>query len=364
MGKEARMASQTNPVTTGRTIPLRTVPGYFSSKPGIQVATQVPATASDEDLQFIQQLGVEWVMTGLDRDEDHTYDTYVRLRERFEAFGLRIYRLASHSLHNMEEITLNLPGRDAKIAEYLNYIRTMGKAGIHYSTYAHMGNGIWSTGRGTMRGGVEARAFDLSQAQVGHWNRKEFHGPLTHGREYSEQELWDNYTYFIKQVVPVAEEAGVFIGIHPDDPPVYPLGGVPRCIFGNFEGYKQALEIADSPNIGMCLCVGCWLEGGAGMGKDVVETIRYFGGIGKLFKVHFRNVSQPMPAPWVETFMDDGYYDMHQVMRALREVQFDGAIISDHLPAMLGGRRAAEAFSVGYQKALVQAVNNEFGGPC
>ena len=357
------MGSQGSGVSSGQTISLRTVPGYFTSKPGIQVATQVRATASDEDLQFIQQLGVEWVMTGLDKDEDHTYDNYMRLRERFESFGLQIYRLASHSLHNMEEITLNLPGRDAKIAEYLNYIRTMGKAGIRYSTYAHMGNGIWSTGRGTMRGGVEARAFDLANADTGYWIKKEFKGPLTHGRAYSEQEIWDNYTYFIKQVVPVAEKAGVFIGIHPDDPPVYALGGVPRCIFGNFEGYKKALEIADSPNIGMCLCVGCWLEGGAGMGRDVVETIRYFGGIGKLFKVHFRNVSQPMPAPWVETFMDDGYCDMHQVMRALREVRFDGAIISDHLPAMIGGRRAAEAFSVGYMKALVQAANNEFGGP-
>lgn len=99
------------------------------------------------------------------------------------------------------------------------------------------------------------------------------------------------------------------------------------------------------------------------MGKDVVEAIRYFGGQKKLFKVHFRNVSQPMPAPWVETFLDDGYMDMHQVMRALREVGFDGAVISDHLPTMVGGRRVAEAYSIGYMRALIQAVNNEFGGP-
>ena len=65
----------------------------------------------------------------------------------------------------------------------------------------------------------------------------------------------------------------------------------------------------------------------------------------------------------METFLDDGYMDMLDVMRALREVEFDGAIISDHLPEMIGGRRAAEAYSVGYMRALVQAVNNEFGGP-
>lgn len=344
------------------TYPLRTVPGYFASKPGIQIGTQLPADASEEDMRFVQQLGVEWVMTSLDKPEEHTVENYLRLREKFEAYGLKIYRLANHACHNMEEVTLNLPGREAKIAEYLNYIRNLGKAGIHYATYAHMGNGIWSTGRATMRGGVEGRAFDLSKAQKGWWVGKVYEGPLTHGREYSEEELWDNYIYFIKQVVPVAEEAGVYIGIHPDDPPVYPLGGIPRCIFGTFEGYKRALEIANSPNIGVCLCVGCWLEGGEGMGKDVVEAIRYFGGQKKLFKVHFRNVSQPMPAPWVETFLDDGYMDMHLVMRALREVEFDGVIISDHLPAMIGGHRVAEAYSVGYMRALIQAVNNEFSG--
>jgi len=260
----------------------------------------------------------------------------------------------------VEEITLGLPGRDEKIAEYLQYIRNMGAAGIHYSTYAHMANGIWNSGRMTTPTGINARTFDLNGEKSGWWIKKEYKGELTHGRKYTEQEIWDNYEFFIKQVVPVAEKAGVFIGIHPDDPPVYPLGGIPRCIFGSFEGYKQAIEIADSPNVGMCLCVGCWLEGGKGMGKGVEDTIRYFGGMKKLFKIHFRNVTQPMPDPFTETFMNEGYKDMWYVMRALREVEFDGAIISDHLPNIVGGRRAAEAWSIGYQKALVQSVNDEF----
>ena len=96
----------------------------------------------------------------------------------------------------------------------------------------------------------------------GNWAGKVFTGPLSHGREFTKEEIWENYTYFIKQVAPVAEEAGVRIGIHPDDPPVPVLAGVPRCIFGNFEGYKRALEIANSPNVGICLCCGTWLEGG------------------------------------------------------------------------------------------------------
>ncbi|MCD6521040.1 MAG: mannonate dehydratase [Anaerolineae bacterium] len=349
-------------MTEAKGYPLKAVPGYYASRPGIQVGTQLPPTATEEEMRFARQLGIEWVMTSLPPSE-HSVENYRELQKKFAKYGLKIYRLGNHSCHNMEEVTLGLPGRDAKIEEYLTYIRNLGEAGIHYATYAHMGNGIWSTGREEIRGGARARAFHLDQAREGSWGGKTWRAPLSHGREYTEEELWENYAYFIKKVVPVAENAGVRIGIHPDDPPVYPLAGVPRCIFGNFEGFRRALEIADSPNIGMCLCVGCWLEGGEQMGKDVVETIHYFGSRGKLFKVHFRNVTAPMPEGFVETFLDDGYMDMYKVMRALREVDFDGVVISDHLPEMVGGRYAAEGFAVGYIKALVQAVNDELGMP-
>ena len=94
------------------------VPGYFGSRPGIQLGTQLPANASDDDMRFTRQLGVEWVMTGLPSRES-TLENYQALIRRFAAQGLKIYRLANNSCHNMEEVTLNLPGRDAKIDEYL-----------------------------------------------------------------------------------------------------------------------------------------------------------------------------------------------------------------------------------------------------
>ena len=332
------------------------IPGYFGSRPGIQLGTQLPASCSEDDMRFARQLGVEWVMTGLPPQES-TLENYQQLIARFAAGGLKIYRLANDACHNMEQVTLNLPGRDAKIAEYLAYIRLLGKAGIYYSTYAHMGNGIWSSPRETTRGGADARALRLDTA-VGRWASKTWQQPLSHGRRYTEDELWENYTYFIKKVVPVAEEAGVSIGIHPDDPPVYDLGGIPRCIFGNFDGYVRALEIANSPNIGVCLCVGSWIEGGERTGKHVVDAIKHFAGQKKLFKIHFRNVSDPLPKGFVETFPDDGYVDMSRVMRALHECGFTGAVISDHLPNMIGGRRSAEAFALGYMRGLIQAAES------
>jgi mannonate dehydratase len=331
-------------------------------------------------MRYLKQLGVEWVSLGA-TPETATAEGFIKMRQEWEAGGLKVYNIGSGvgpsgSLHNMPEVTLNLPGRDQKIEEYLNYIRYLGKAGIPYSTYAHMGNGIWSSGRITTPRSYDARDGDAKSPDWrGTWAGKTYTEPLSHGRKFSKEEIWDNYTYFIKKVIPVAEEAGVRIGIHPDDPPQPEIAGVPRCIFSSFEGYKKALEIANSPNIGMCLCVGCWLEGGPLMGKDVVETIKYFGGKKKLFKVHFRNVSAPLPH-FNETLLDDGYYDMYKVMKALVEVQFDGIAIPDHVPgvgnvstgergqgARGGGQdfrpNAGLAYLIAYMRALLNAAISE-----
>ena len=313
--------------------------------PGIKIGTSA-GPATEENMLYLKQLGVTWVSLGA-TPETATAEGFIKMREQWEAGGFKVYNIGSGvgpsgSLHNMPEVTLNLPGRDQKIEEYLNYIRYLGKAGIPYSTYAHMGNGIWRSGRATLPRGYTGADCDLSSPDLrGTWGGKTYTEPLSHGRVFTKEEIWDNYTYFIKKVVPVAEEAGVRIGIHPDDPPQPILAGVPRCIFSNFEGYKRAIEIANSPNIGVCLCCGSWLEGGKMTGADPVEMIQYFGSRKKLFKIHFRNVSAPLPH-FTESLIDDGYFDMSKIMQALVDVDFEGIVIPDHIPA-LGVLPGAEA---------------------
>lgn len=324
-------------------------------EPGIKVAIQASPEPSEEELNLIKQFGIEWVV--LWTDEQHSSSEYYASRRKlYESHGIRVYGFGNRDVHNQDAIVLNLENRNAKVEQYKQHLRDLGKAGIPYTTYAHMANGIWSTEREVTRGGASARAFDLDKAVKGDWAGRHYPGPLSHGRTYTQEEIWDNFTAFIKEVAPVAEDAGVRIGIHPDDPPVPELAGVPRCIFGNYDGYMRALEIANSPNVGMCLCVGCWLEGGPLMGKDVVETIHDFGKAGKLFKVHFRNVDQPLPH-FVETFLDNGYMDMAKVMRAIREVDFDGVVIADHIPMMGNDPRIGTAYSIAYIKALVSQAN-------
>jgi mannonate dehydratase len=321
--------------------------------PGIKLSVQSPAEPGDDDLLFLKQLGAEYVNVGAP-PALRTAEGFLKIKQRYEGAGIKVWNIGNTSVHNMEEVTLNLPGRDRKIEEYKQYLRNLGKAGIYYTTYAHMGNGIWNSGQAVIRG-ASGREFDMaSPNKRGVWDGKTWTEPLSHGRVFTTEEIWENYTYFIRQVAPVAEQEGIRIGIHPDDPPVPVLAGVPRCIFGSFEGYRRALEIANSPNVGMCLCCGCWLEGGTLMGKDVLETIRYFGGRKKIFKVHFRNVNAPLPH-FIETFMDNGYYDMVKIMKALREAQFDGVAILDHSPALVGGRNPQVAYGMAYMRALLSS---------
>jgi mannonate dehydratase len=322
--------------------------------PGIKISLQIPGDFDDDDLTFAKQIGVEYVSIPT---AGGTYETFASHKKRVEDAGLKIGNIGNSNVHNMPEVTLNLPGRDAKIEEYKQYLRNLGKADLHYTTYAHMGNGIWSSERETTRGGASARAFHEKDAK-GYWAGKVFEGPLTHGREFSQEELWENFSYFIKQVAPVAEEAGVRIGIHPDDPPAPVLGGVPRGMFGTFDGYVKAFEIADSPNVGICLCCGTWMEGGVHTGKNVLDAVREFAKMDKLWKIHFRNVSSPIP-DFVETYVDDGYTDMKQLMRTLVDVDFRGILIADHVPTMVGDSKTGWAFSIGYIRALYDMAKEE-----
>jgi mannonate dehydratase len=334
---------------------MAAVPGYENSSPGPQIGTKISYNPSRDEVRFAKQLGLEWMMVDVPHDErGEPVEPYESIRTRFDELGLRIYRLANTSCHNMPEVVLNLPGRDAKIDEYRRYLRAVARAGVHYVTYAHMANGIWSGPREEARGEASARAFRPGGDNVGVWVGRRWRDDPGDGSACTEDEIWANYQYFIRAVTPVAEEAGVFIGMHPDDPPGCTLGGVPRPIFSSLAGYRRAIEIADSPNVGVCLCVGCWLEGGETMGASPEDAIRAFVADDRLFKVHLRNVTEPMPAGFVETFPDDGYGDMGSIVATLVDSGFEGAVMSDHMPQTVGGPMVGEAYAVGYLKGLVE----------
>ena len=324
--------------------------GRRPMKWGIKHSMQI-SDLRPETLQLAKQLGMEYVNIW---SRPEKYKEIVRT---VEAEGLKVAKIGNSSVHNRAEIVLNLPGRDAKIEEFKRNLRALAEAGIKTQLYGTLANGVWRTAPETNRGGAICTAFDESKPATA--SGSSHNGALD--RKYTEDEIWKNWEYFVKQIVPVAEESGVKIGVHPDDPPGLTLGNVPRPIFSSFEGYKRALEIANSPNVGMGLCVGCWLEGGPRMGKNVLETIEYFGGLKKLFVVHFRNVSAPLPH-FYETYLNEGYMDMYKVMKALRKVNFEGVLIGDHFPRMVTGEITARAYILGYIQALIERANEEASG--
>lgn len=336
-------------------------------------------TPSDDDLLFFRQLGVEYVSLTIPAEFGNT-ERLIQIKTRYAQGGITLHDVRNIKTLNLEEVVLNLPGRDEKIEYYRNWLQNLGKAGIPYTAHLHSANGIW-TSEPTQTREADTRDFNLSSPnKQGVWfdstkgnnaptprdypatlPRKIFRGPLTHGREFTLEEMWENYTYFIKQVSPIAEEYGVMIGIHPDDPPVPVLGGVPR-LFSNFDGYKRAMEIANSPNVGLVLCCGCILEGGKSQwGLDPEEMIHYFGPEKKIFEVEVRNVSAPLPH-YTETFIDNGYYDMYKVMKALQDTKYDGIVIPDHFPKLTGGFYAQNSYAIGYLRALLNRSRAESRG--
>ena len=326
--------------------------------PGIKLGSAAPLDPTGEDLLFFKQLGVDCVFCAVVKQEFNNVEGLLDVKKRYADAGLIVHNVRNLAVtNNQADIVLNRPGRDKKIEDYKTWLRNLGKAGFHY-TLSNFNLAQVVSSDPTETRGSRTRDFDLSSSKLGVPDATGgipvmgSANSLVFGREYSRDEIWANYTYFVKQVVPVAEEAGVTIGFHPDDPPVPSLFGVPR-ILSTFDDCKKALKIANSPNVGMCLCCGTWAEGGAAMGIDPAGAIRYFGGRKQIHEIHFRNVSSPLPH-FHETYVDNGYYDMYKVMKALVDVKYDGIVHLDHFIPMAGGNRTYEAFNMGYMRALRQ----------
>lgn len=308
---------------------------------------------TDDDMLFLQQIGLKWARVEF-ASGDITLDELAALQKRFAKFGIRIFS-GVHYAYRSLRVQLGKPGRDEDIETYQRFLRNLGKLGIPIASYDFHPANTYTTSQ-VQRRGYTAREFRLDDFR----NKIE---KQAFEREYSADDIWSFYTYFTKAVLPVAKEAKVKLALHPDDPPIAKMNGVAK-LFTHYDGYKRAEQISEgSPWWGLTFCVGTWSEGGDKMGKDVFEMIRDFGGRGKIFEVHFRNVTGPLPN-FVETFPDDGYMDMYQVMKALRQVKFTGAAEPDHVPKLAGDTgilRAGSAYIITYMRALLRRANEEVG---
>ncbi len=316
---------------------------------GIKLQMQVSSDCSEDYLRFLKQMGVRYVLVKF-ADQHTNYEDAARFVDRLRRLGLTPKDGGNVGLHKNPAIHLGLPGRDEAIERYNEFTKILGKIGIPVGYITWEPNRVyttkWDTGEHT--NGARARIVDIAEV-LGR--------PMTHGRVYDEEEIWANFKYFLDRALPVCREAGVRLALHPNDPPVPSVCGIHNLIH-SAECYRKAFALADdSPYLGMKLCTGCWLEGGESFG-NLLEDLRTFIRQGKVLIVHFRNVSSTLPY-FEETLPEDGYMDMTRVMQVLVEEDYQGTVFPDHVPLFeeaYGGRHAAGAYTVGYLKGMLHAI--------
>ena len=344
----------------------------------MRVALGQHSAATHDYLTFAKQLGVGSVQFNMigkgigidqipksdDLPEDKGYldASYLkRLKQKVNDYGLVLEAIENVPRQFYADAMLNGPRRDQQIENYQQMARNMGEAGIPILGLNWMPNLVWRTPAAVGRGGVKVTAFDMERALAGEVVTGITTVPEAEDRIYSEEEMFDNYVRFMERVLPVAEEAGVKIALHPDDPPVPSLGGIAR-VFYKPENFKRALEAVPSPNHGLDFCMGCFSEmvyADESNNEGVLDAIRYFGERGKIFYVHFRDVQGCVPR-FQECFPGEGNVNVVAAIKTLKEVGFTGFIIDDHVPEMIDDsdwRHRGHAYSTGYIMALVEAVN-------
>ncbi len=313
-------------------------------------------------LQYAKQLGAESVIVHpyklpylpddelpLSTEEEWSFEELVHLRNKVEDAGLELGAIENIPMNLYEAVMLGREGRHDQLESIKRIVRNMGRAGIPVLGYHWMPSGVWRTSlTRPVRGGAEATAFRFEDVED---------APLSHDREYDEAELWDNYQYFLEEVLPVAEDAGVKLCLHPDDPPVENIAGIPR-LFRNFENFERAMEIVPSENHGLEFCLGTWSE--MYIDRSLVDVIRHFGQRDKIFYVHFRDV-EGTTSDFQEVFLDQGNYDEYDVLSALHDARFDGMVIPDHVPTMVDEpkwRPTGRAYTIGYIKGMLKALDS------
>ena len=295
------------------------------------------------------QLGVEAVvtkaapeLTGLPDPSD--YQALKTIRDNFKAAGLELYALEGDEF-DMSRIKLGLPGRDEDIEKYQKMLTNMGRLGLKLLCYNFMAGVGWFRSRNDLkeRGGALTSGFDIAEIDN--------NVPL----KLSEEQLWDNYTYFIRAVMPAAEAAGVKMGLHPDDPPLSPLFGYSR-ILTSADAYRRAMALSDSPSHGITFCQATFRT----MGEDVFKLIPEFGK--RIFFLHFRDVTGSKTC-FRETFHDNGPTDMVELLRTTLKHAPDCLIRPDHTPTMAGESNEnfgytmqGNLFATGYIKGILDAL--------
>ncbi len=299
----------------------------------------------DRRWHLAAQAGVTNAICRIDRKyRVDDLDSFAAAQKSFAEAGFSLVALEGDQF-DMSRVKLGLPGRDEVLEKYRRMLVNMGRLGIRILCYNFMAGVGWFRSRSDIsyRGG----------ALTSHWSRDDVpEEPL----KFSHEELWENYAYFLKAVLPVAEDVGVRMCLHPDDPPVPELKGYPR-IFTSADAYRRMLALAgNSPSAGITFCAATFRA----MGEDDVSLLREWKD--KIPFVHMRD-NQPIPGGFMETFHDNGPTDLVARMKLLEDWDTEVLVRPDHAPTMFGENNDEPGYAalgrilaIGYFRGILDAL--------
>jgi mannonate dehydratase len=324
---------------------------YGSDDPvKIEYIRQIPSMHSIVTAIYDVPVGEKWSM-----------DSILKLKEQVENAGLNFDVIESVPVH--EDIKLGLPTRDKYIENYKENIRNLGKAGVKVICYNFMPVFDWTRTQldKVLEDGSTALVYYVDQIKnmdpltgelsLPGWDSSYTNESLKEVFEkYSKidkEALWSNLEYFLKEIIPVAEEADVKMAIHPDDPP-YDIFGLPRIIT-NEENLDRFLKLVDSKYNGLTFCTGSL---GSGSFNNVVKMIDKYASQGRIHFMHVRNVKLLEDGSFEESahYSPCGSLDLVEIMKALHKNNFDGYLRPDH-GRMIWGETGRPGYGL-YDRAL------------
>jgi mannonate dehydratase len=271
-----------------------------------------------------------------------------KIKADLNAAGLIFAGVESHPVP-AEKIKLGLPGRDEEIENYRAVIQALAQVGVPLLCYNWMAGIGWFRTRADLpgRGGALMTEFDNAAAKA---------QGLTEWGEVPEARIWSNLEYFLKAVIPVAEQHNIQMALHPDDPPLSPLRGIGR-ILTSAANYRRILNMVPSPVNGITFCQANFKL----MGEDIAALAREWCAEKKIFFVHFRDV-EGTPEHFREVFHDNSPVDLAQMLRIYHECGFEGPIRPDHAPTLDGEANdkpgyamGGKVLAIGYMKGVMDA---------
>ena len=298
-----------------------------------------------------------WGLAG-DPNKLWTYEELAALKQQINAAGLELEAIENFDPAHWHDVLLDGPKKGLHLENVKTIIRNVGKAGIPVFGYNFSIAGVAGRVKGPLaRGGAEAVGMDgpldkpMPNGMV--WNMVyDRSAPAGIVPAATTTQLWQRLKDFLEEVIPVAEEAGVTLAAHPDDPPLPAVRGQPRLVYQP-RLYQKLLDLKPSPRNALEFCVGTLAEMTEG---DIYEVVDTYSRQGKLAYVHLRNVHGKVPS-YKETFIDDGDVDILRVLRILKQNGFRGVVIPDHAPQMSCAApwHAGMAYALGYLRAGMQA---------